>query len=151
MFWGNGNKTDFVEQNVFLTLTHWSLGNLSEVFDKQFSSKFKWFMAEVSFCEFTVRWISIDLTDDKSTLVQVMAWYHQTSSHYLNQCWPSFVTPYGITRPQWVKSCHDEFMFYLCYRANMQLMSWQPKKTGHQLVSYWFSLHRIFWIQQWKC
>ena len=73
MFWGNGNKTDFVEQNVFLTLTHWSLGNLSEVFDKQFSSKFKWFMAEVSFCEFAVRWISIDLTDDKSTLVQVMA------------------------------------------------------------------------------
>ena len=29
-----------------------------------------------------------DLTDDKSTLVQVMAWCHQATSHYLNQCWP---------------------------------------------------------------
>ena len=45
-----------------------------------------------------------DLTDDKSTLVQVMAWCHQATSHYLNQCWPRSPTPYGITRPQWVKS-----------------------------------------------
>ena len=27
-----------------------------------------------------------DLTDDKSTLVQVMAWCRQAKSHYLNQC-----------------------------------------------------------------
>ena len=25
-------------------------------------------------------------TDNKSTLVQVMAWCHQAASHYLNQC-----------------------------------------------------------------
>ena len=43
-----------------------------------------------------------DLTDDKSTLVQVMAWCRQATSHYLNQCWPSFLSPYGVTRPQWV-------------------------------------------------
>ena len=45
-----------------------------------------------------------DLTDDKSTLVQVMAWCRQATSHYLNQCWPRSPTPYGVTRPQWVKS-----------------------------------------------
>ena len=28
----------------------------------------------------------LDLTDDKSTLVQVMAWCRQATSHYLNQC-----------------------------------------------------------------
>ena len=28
--------------------------------------------------------------DDKSTVVQVMAWCHQAPSHYLNQCWPSW-------------------------------------------------------------
>ena len=44
-----------------------------------------------------------NLTDDKSTLVQVMAWCRQASSHYLNQCWPKSPTPYGITRLQWVK------------------------------------------------
>ena len=29
-----------------------------------------------------------DLTEDKSTLVQVMAWCRQATSHYLSQCWP---------------------------------------------------------------
>ena len=37
--------------------------------------------------------------DDQSTLVQVMAWCHQATSHYLNQCWPRSPMPYGITSP----------------------------------------------------
>ena len=45
----------------------------------------------------------LDLTDDKSTLVQVMAWCRQATSLYLRQCWPRFLSPYGVTRPQWVK------------------------------------------------
>ena len=44
-----------------------------------------------------------DLTDDKSTLVQVMAWCRQATSHYLSQCRPSSMSPNGVTRPQWVK------------------------------------------------
>ena len=43
-----------------------------------------------------------DLTDDKSTLVQVMAWCRQATSHYLSQCWPRSLSPYGVTSPQWV-------------------------------------------------
>ena len=43
-----------------------------------------------------------DLTDDKSTLVQVMALCRQATSHYLNQCWHRSLSPYGVTRPQWV-------------------------------------------------
>ena len=43
-------------------------------------------------------------TDDKSTLVQVMAWCRQATSHYLNQCRPRSPTPYGVTGPQWVNS-----------------------------------------------
>ena len=39
-------------------------------------------------CELALRWMSLDLTDDKSTLVQVMAWCRQATSHYLSQCWP---------------------------------------------------------------
>ena len=34
-----------------------------------------------------LRWTSLDLCDDKSTLVQVTAWCDQAISHYLNQCW----------------------------------------------------------------
>ena len=48
--------------------------------------------------------MSVDLTDDQSTLVQVMAWCRQATSHYLSQCWPRSQSPYGFTRPQWVKN-----------------------------------------------
>ena len=34
------------------------------------------------------------LTDDKSILVQVMAWCHQATSHFLNQCWLRSMTLY---------------------------------------------------------
>ena len=34
-----------------------------------------------------------------------MAWCHQATSHYLSQCWPRSISPYGITRPQWVNKC----------------------------------------------
>ena len=46
----------------------------------------------------------LDFTDDQSTLVQVMAWCRQATSHYLSQCWPRSLSPYGVTRPQWVNS-----------------------------------------------
>ena len=57
-----------------------------------------------------------NLTDDKSTLVQVMAWCHQATSHYLNQCWLRSPMPYGITRPQWVKSVISE---HTCYELSL--------------------------------
>ena len=44
----------------------------------------------------------LKLSDDKSTLVQVMAWCRQATSHYLSQLWPRSLSPNGITRPQWV-------------------------------------------------
>ena len=47
-------------------------------------------------------WMPQDLTDDQSTLVQVMAWCRQSTSHYLSQCWPRSPSPYSVTRPQWV-------------------------------------------------
>ena len=53
--------------------------------------------------EIALRWMPLDLTDDKSTLIQVMAWCRQATSHYLSQCWPRSMSPNGVTRPQWVK------------------------------------------------
>ena len=52
-------------------------------------------------CETALRCMSLDLTEDKSTVVQVMAWCRQATSHYLSQCWPRSLPPYGVTRPQW--------------------------------------------------
>ena len=53
--------------------------------------------------EIALRWRSLAGSDDKSTLVQVMAWCRQATSHYLSQCWPSSMLPNGVTMPQWVK------------------------------------------------
>ena len=61
------------------------------------------------------RWMPQDLTNDKSKLVQVMAWYRQATSHNLNQCWPRSPTPCGVTRPQWVNSIP----------ALVQIMAWR--------------------------
>ena len=44
-----------------------------------------------------------NVSNEKSTLVQVMAWYRQATSHYLSHCWLKSMMLYGITRPQWVK------------------------------------------------
>ena len=63
--------------------------------------------------EIDLRWMPLNIFNDKSTLVQAMAWYYQS------QCWPRFVSPYDIARPQWVNklmpkqnSCHFfRFMF----------------------------------------
>ena len=68
-------------------------------------------------CEITLIWMSVDFTDDHSTLAQVMAWCRQATSHYLSQCWPRSLSPYGVTRPQWMKrlgACHLQV-------ANLQL------------------------------
>ena len=80
-------------------LTHWPLGNFRYLIFQIISVIDGWGIS----CEHALRWMSLNLTDDKSTLVQVMAWCHQATSHYLSQCWPRSLSPNGVTRPQWVK------------------------------------------------
>ena len=58
--------------------------------------------------------MSLDLTDDKSTVVQVMAWCSQATSHYLSQCWLRSMSPYGVTGPEWV----DPWIYALRWRRN---------------------------------
>ena len=71
-------------------------------------------MAEVYLVKLLSDWMPLDLTDDKSTLVQVMAWCRQATSHYLSQFWPRFMSPYGVTRPQWVNNLTQYiFLFVL--------------------------------------
>ena len=62
--------------------------------------------------EIALKWMPLDLTDDKSTLVQVMAWCRQATSHYLSQCWPRSLSPYGVTRPQWVNIKWKSFVSF---------------------------------------
>ena len=74
-----------------------------------------------------LRYMPQDLSDDKSTLVQVMAWCYQASSHYLNQCWPRSMSPYGVTKPQWVNSSplSAACMLQWIRSALVQIMAWR--------------------------
>ena len=79
-----------------------------------------------------IRWMYLNLADDRSTLVQVMAWCHQATSHYLNQCWPRSMSPYGVTRPHLVKEVTYPFILIfphlnLCISTHIYLiMQWTP-------------------------
>ena len=47
-----------------------------------------------------LRWMPQDFSDDKSTSVQVTAGCRQPTSHYMGQCWPGSISPYGVARTQ---------------------------------------------------
>ena len=92
--------------------------------------KFKWILKIISLihgwgisCEISLRWISPDLIGNNSALVQVMTWCQQTTNYNLSQCWPSFLSPYGITRPHWLNSPlgnTSDIIFYVkkeCYHS----------------------------------
>ena len=46
--------------------------------------------------------------DHKSMMTQVIAWPRTGDEPLLNQCWPSSVTSFGNTRPQWVDKSNSE-------------------------------------------
>ena len=85
-------------------IIYWPLGDLNKNFDKWFSSKFLVIDGWHVFCKIPLRWMSLYLNDEKSALVQLMAWCRQATSHYLSQRWSRSVSPYDIIRPQWVNT-----------------------------------------------
>ena len=52
-----------------------------------------------SYNDKAISWMAEDFTDDKSTLVQVMAWCRRSKSYYLSQCRPRAISPYRVIRP----------------------------------------------------
>ena len=100
-------------------LTHWPLGNLNEILYifKQILVIYGWGIC----CEIGLIWMSPYLTNDQSTLVQVMAWCRQATSHYLSQCWPRSLSPSDVTRPQWVKCFYNNLIIWI---TRMLLILW---------------------------
>ena len=81
--------------------THRPLGDFNKISEKKIKLILVTDGCDIS-SEIALRWTSLDLSDDKSTLVQVMAWCRQAKRHFLNQCWPRSLPPYGVTRPPWM-------------------------------------------------
>ena len=110
-------------------------------------------------CEFAVWWISPDIIDDKSTLVQVMAWCRQATSHYLSQCWPRFMSPYVATRPQWVNfhlPISTEFFYMTWLTVSFLILKWydEPLLSCHlvkicKLTKNKQGSHHFFHLHPW--
>ena len=97
-------------------------------------------VAEVFLTKLPPRWIPPNLTDDKSTLVQLMAWCCQATSHYLIQCWPSSMSPYGVTRPQWVNRqqaiawSNDRYLHVYIVRPHWVKTAWVLSNNFNSLA-----------------
>ena len=95
-----------------------------------------------------------NLTDDKSTLVQVMAWCRQATSHNLTQCWPRSLTPYGITRPQWVKEnrSYDKGLISMIQFLMVRgFITWWTQALSHSAfgLSQWETLLHCNSVPHW--
>ena len=64
----------------------------------------------VTCCGIALRRMPLNLTNDFSALILVMAWHHQATGHYLNQCRPRSMWSYVVTGPWWVK--HNRIYVY---------------------------------------
>ena len=80
--------------------------------------------------EISVRWMSLYHIDDKLILVQV-------KKHYLSQNWARLVSPYGITRPQWVNRLKTEKNYILQITFSIAF----PVRIGNVWISIKTSLN----------
>ena len=86
-----------------------------------------------------------------------MAWCRQATSHYLSQCWPTFMLPYDVTRPQWVK--HSIYYMVTDWKPQIGLIlphqpsccdthTWQ-REISQRIMSLKFDLQTLdscFWL-----
>ena len=111
-------------------------GGFENIFQNVFFKLISWIDTLSNSCETALRSMPQNPSDDKSTLVQVMAWCRQAASHYLSQCCPRSLSPYGVTRPQWVKVFH-------------RLETLRPGQNGHYFADT--ILKSIIFNENWKC
>ena len=112
----------------------------------------------------TMYWLQVNGTEpcyDKSTLVQVMAWCRQATSHYLSQCWPRSMSPYEATRPQRVNACNPVDLLHNLWEHNWDINSLVPGRFwwNFRLVIFKFILVIDGWgissilvkLPSWEC
>ena len=98
-------------------------------------------MAEVSLAKlpsFECYWTLL-----MSVLVQVMAWWHQATSHFLGQCWPRSLSPYDATSPQCV-SIKWKSTFATCQQHNAGLANSIDKRYNRRLMDKFKRVSDIF-------
>ena len=96
-------------------------------------------------CEIALRWTSLDLTDDES-IGSGSGLVPSGSKPLPEPCWPRFMSPYGVTRPQWVNyvfelSMKNQILVSapgFCFRADSRFAAsqWETSLRSNA-VSHW--------------
>ena len=78
-----------------------------------------------------------DLSLQKTTLGQVVAWCHQTPSHYLSQCWPR-----SMSNIWWVRSglCITKLYMVPCWCKHFLHAGY------HRLVVFKHTYYKMLWV-----
>ena len=124
------------------TLTHWPLGDFNKVLEKII---FKLILVtdgcDIS-SEIALRWTSRDLSD-KSTLVQVMTWCRQATSHYLSQCWARSLCHMASLGPNELRLAHTSRACRFCFKACklLWLCAWLAVSVPAYFPS---SIHQLY-------
>ena len=77
-----------------------------------------------------------DLTDGRQ---------RQATSHYLSQCWPSSMSPCGVTRPQWVNPSGAEAVAF-CENCGLISTIAVYAPAMDWLGMYWDMFLRVFYM-----
>ena len=85
---------------IWILLTMWDFGDVSVSLRVWFSNSSHRILSWAFAVKLLPYEYYTDLTDEKTTLAQVMPSCHQVTSHYPNMRWPRSMSPYGVTRPQ---------------------------------------------------
>ena len=84
-----------------LGLNSLASGRFENNFQNVFFKLISWIDTLSNSCETVLKRMPQNPSDDKSTLVQVMAWCRQATGHYLSQCCPRSLSPYASLRWKW--------------------------------------------------
>ena len=68
--------------------------------------------------------MELDLADKKPALGQAMGWFLQAISHYLSKCWPRYLSPYGVIRPQ----CVFIYLHAWCCTSQIYIIYYNTRK-----------------------
>ena len=95
-------------------------------------------------CKIALRWMPLDLTFDKSTLLQVMAWCRQTTSHYLSQSWSRSLVPLGRNE---LKSLgpSDAIWWHTFGSKSAQVNAFWLMAPSHYLNQCWLNFNEDLW------
>ena len=152
MFWFSWNRTEFqskwwvhVQKKFYQIMTWWQ--NRKKFYG---SFVFKLMLSIDGWgisCETAIRWLQQSFTGDKSTLIHVMAWCHQETSHFLSQCWPRSMLPFGINVPQWVNSLwpSDTIWRHKSGSTLAQVKACCLMAPSHYLNQCWLIISKIQW------